>query len=242
MRKKKSNKKIEPKEKQSRAVYQRPTKVKELIEFLNSVPMQLRLPDLEELGNEFEDFLLTLPKKFVDQIKLKALSVVNKVFSPQHEDYEKAILSNQKWEYQIFLNTRQDVRELVNSITLARNNELSINEGVQLPPLISQVKREISENGIYNAQLSGLDEVLNGVYLDRLRFCEVCSHIFWAENKNSFTCSETCRNALRQRKYRKKNKEDVNAKRRERYQQEKHKKELEKEKRRKALFDQYKKE
>jgi len=53
---------------------------------------------------------------------------------------------------------------------------------------------------------------------ERIRSCEICLYVFWASYKNSLTCSESCRNALRQRKHRAKNKDAINAKRRENYQ------------------------
>lgn len=53
---------------------------------------------------------------------------------------------------------------------------------------------------------------------ERIRSCEICSSVFWASYKNSVTCSESCLNALRQRKHRAKNKDSINAKRRKKYQ------------------------
>ena len=62
-----------------------------------------------------------------------------------------------------------------------------------------------------------LFKALEGLDVDRLRICEICGKIFWAVNKNSETCSKTCLNALRQRRYRAKNKESINAKRQKIY-------------------------
>lgn len=64
---------------------------------------------------------------------------------------------------------------------------------------------------------TSLLDALNGIEADRLRICTICNKIFWAKNKNSETCSKTCLNALRQRRHREKNKEEINLKRRENY-------------------------
>lgn len=52
---------------------------------------------------------------------------------------------------------------------------------------------------------------------DRIRSCEICSRIFWANRKDSETCSPDCFNTLRQRRYRERNKEKVNRERRKNY-------------------------
>lgn len=51
----------------------------------------------------------------------------------------------------------------------------------------------------------------------RIRQCLICEHIFWAKRKDSETCSKNCFNALRQRRHRERNKEAINVKRRENY-------------------------
>lgn len=67
---------------------------------------------------------------------------------------------------------------------------------------------------------------INSIEFDRLRVCEICNQIFWANYKNSFTCSTPCLNALRQRRHRKKNKEVINAKRKANYDRNKKLKQL----------------
>lgn len=51
----------------------------------------------------------------------------------------------------------------------------------------------------------------------RIRLCDRCDKIFWAPNVNSRTCSKECRDALKQRKWRFRNREEYNLKRRENY-------------------------
>ncbi len=49
----------------------------------------------------------------------------------------------------------------------------------------------VSENPILNA--------LRNVRADRIRFCAICSRIFWAPRSNSECCSERCRKTYNQR-------------------------------------------
>ncbi|MDQ3713850.1 MAG: hypothetical protein M3388_16745 [Acidobacteriota bacterium] len=79
----------------------------------------------------------------------------------------------------------------------------------------------LSREGTIGKIGSEIFETFIGLDLDRIRECGICSRIFWAKNKNSQTCSGPCRNALRQRKHRKKNKEKINADRRRNYQNKK---------------------
>ncbi len=104
-----------------------------------------------------------------------------------------------------------------------RKGELLPNHWLQFPlPISATIIR--NEDG--NLRGSGLLGLIGTFKDSRLRRCVICSRIFWAENKNSSTEAETCRNALRQRRHRQKNKEEVNAKRRENYRQNKKLKQL----------------
>ena len=69
----------------------------------------------------------------------------------------------------------------------------------------------ISNDGKYKAKHSStvavlLDDALTDAMASRLRRCEVCLSIFWAKRKNSETCSTRCFNTLKQRKARKRKK------------------------------------
>lgn len=51
-------------------------------------------------------------------------------------------------------------------------------------------------------KVSPLIEVLDGVDMTRIRRCDFCSQLFWAERIDSLGCSAKCSNALRQRRLR----------------------------------------
>ncbi|HEV2882846.1 MAG TPA: hypothetical protein VGX24_16340 [Pyrinomonadaceae bacterium] len=83
-------------------------------------------------------------------------------------------------------------------------------EMIAIPYISKDNKIEITSNTVFFEAIKGIDP-------DRLRICEVCSHIFWAKRKDAETCSPNCLNVLRQRRFRQQNKEQVNARRRENY-------------------------
>ncbi len=107
--------------------------------------------------------------------------------------------------------------------------EIETNDGEILKlPMLPPVP--LSREGTIGKIDSEILKELDGCDLDRIRECVICSRLLWAENKNSFTCSSTCRNALRQRRHREKNKEKINAKRRDNYDRNKKLKEMRKKK------------
>ena len=62
----------------------------------------------------------------------------------------------------------------------------------------------------------------------RIRACEICEKIFWAKRTDAKTCkNKKCSNALSQRKYQNRNKDEINEKRRENYQYKKKSKKCE---------------
>lgn len=57
---------------------------------------------------------------------------------------------------------------------------------------------------------------LKNIDYDRIRICEVCPRIFWAYNKNSFTCSAACANRLRVKRHRQLSEEEKEARKAQR--------------------------
>lgn len=199
--------------KKSRSKYECPEKIKDLIGTLNLVQGVETLPDVSDMDHEdFEKLLLSFPQQFRRHLSAKATAVVDKLFPKEHKDRDTAIAVNVRYEYQEFLTMRQDFRKLAGDIADARNNTEHLDAAVRVPDFPRLIDREINSEGVFKATIAGLDAILNGVYIDRLRACEICDSFLWAENKNSFTCSEKCRNALRQRRHRSKNKEVIKTK------------------------------
>jgi hypothetical protein len=87
-----------------------------------------------------------------------------------------------------------------------------------LPYLIQTNTRFLLDNeGRICIKSDKIVEALNGVYLKRIRICEICNRIFWANRKDSKTCSKPCLNNYQQRQFRSKNKEEIKLKRQANY-------------------------
>lgn len=69
-----------------------------------------------------------------------------------------------------------------------------------------------AKNETYGDIDSKFANALIGINLDRIRECQICSNIFWANRTDSFTCSATCANHLRVQKYRNRNIEEIRRK------------------------------
>jgi hypothetical protein len=237
MRKKKIDKEIEPQEKKSRAKYKCPPEVKPLIELVNLVPFPTKIASLtleqdyqtrllrEQTGDSNASVTITdvlqgclrdLPKEFHNYLKgfcnaahLRSIDI-NKIDKMDVDQMFRA--------YMKFYNLHQET--IGYAVQLKNDKEGKLYSWDMLPPRASG-NILIDENG--KNYLDGLAGIIDKIIPDRFRMCEIpsCNHIFWAENKNSLTCSEPCRNALRQRKHREKNKEEINKKRRATYQSKK---------------------
>ncbi len=257
MRKKKTDKKVQPDERKSRAIY-KPSELEELIKQVNIIPKNAELRDYNEIWiqpkfqipfdlpkEETRSFLLEKQKQifnecfadFSEQFKENFLKVCEAAVIEEHPDYDKwnlkiASLYLAIDDYQLLYRLNTDLRSIARFFSHLRNgsyqfvseSELITNDGesIRLPAFEVQLKRD----GTIGKVHKGLSEAVIGVDLDRIRTCEICEQVFWANYKNSFTCSKPCLNALRQRRHRKTNKEAINEKRRENYRQNKKVKEI----------------
>lgn len=142
------------------------------------------------------------------------------------------ILSDLKFEanrakvYDEYRQNRENLQGIVSSLNTIKEfglNRHPIPHTWGISGWLSQ-----SEEDVVNLELGGatnLSEILCSINLARLRACKICNHIFWAKYKVSKTCSPICLNAWCQSEYREKNREKINADRVRNYQ---HKKKVEK--------------
>lgn len=252
MRKKKSNLELEPKEKKSRAKYKCPDDLKEILKIVNSVPPGVTLPVARDVISKLEKTYLVKHsvnrrsdlddatyvdmwfeivdecfKDFFDKNIKK--DIFQFWFDRLREDLSKlkkaemALLYSVIDTYEYYRKTRKDVKAVINYVFELNKNSPILHlydTDLHTPLLFTQ------KNGETRATPQGFSKVIERIDLERLRACEICSRIFWANYKNSFTCSTPCLNALRQRRHREKNKEAINEKRRANYDRNKKLKQL----------------
>ncbi|NOT62419.1 MAG: hypothetical protein HOP19_19610 [Acidobacteria bacterium] len=82
---------------------------------------------------------------------------------------------------------------------------------------------ERAENGALRLKNDDvLQDILSvGAEVDRIRECPFCLRIFWAGHGNKQRCGETCSDALNDRVYREKHKEQISKQRKKKYQEKK---------------------
>ena len=241
MRKKEIDKKVTIKEKKSQVKARYLSELKEMIRQVNLLPPEFQL---KNLNYELELQRQSLREKTGDPHATPSITEALKVClegtTKEFQQYleevaaKNASLFPAKQHMVVVYNVQAKANEYIRLYGLR----------IEMRLLVERLERERKEEitpeywlnfslPIYATVFRGKDGKLRGSGLigligkvddSRLRSCIICQRIFWAENKNSFTHSETCRNALRQRKHREKNKEEINRKRRERYQSKKEQK------------------
>jgi hypothetical protein len=232
---KKINKTIGAKEKQSRAKYQCPTNLKQLISDANYVLDRGELPEIQvftdAIESEFtrgelddvsdseelfglvaEDINYFLEEKF-DRL---GSQLFEEVFSKNN--YLMSMETIDHFYINSYIETKRNIDNLIKFAQGLNELRKGIRAKHEVGHLSLLAMPAIThDNKIHWISNTNIRDITQGIEADRLRVCEVCNHIFWANNKNSETCSKPCLNILRQRKYLKANKTLVNRKRRESY-------------------------
>ncbi len=235
MRKKKTDKKVETKEKKSRAKYECTTELGKILAIVNLVPPDADMPNagkvIEAFTNEWllqeqktdvdlwSDIFDECFKDFAEETKINIFKDWFDKSAKSNNDLDrrryKALLDAVIITYEEIYQTRKNIKLVIDRATELKKKETEHSSFLK-PELkfsfpISRTGDEIT------VETTSFFETISTINLDRLRACEICSRIFWANYKNSFTCSKPCLNALRQRRHRKTNKEAINAKRRANY-------------------------
>jgi hypothetical protein len=188
------------------------------IQFYTAIE-RLPAPDLaihaQNLSKILEICLKDLPEDFHRYIKKKGEQYASHYLG--REDYECYFLQASLLEYEDFCQLREDLRQFTNYFTNLRKT-VYMSHGVggmygihgqliELPIAHSRYELTMEENKIIVVPV-GLSAALDGVLGDRVRSCEVCNRIFWADRKDKVTCSTKCRNIYKQREARKRKKPD----------------------------------
>ncbi len=146
------------------------------------------------LRDAFTNYMTSLPPQFVaemykDSCHENILEISDKAF----DMYLGMAIGN----YERFLQIRRTFRELFQP-PLSGASLFPISLEGHLVKVISI--EEISvENGRFKRSGNPVAAALDGVEATRLRECQRCQRIFWAQNIGSRGCSKACANVLRQR-------------------------------------------
>jgi hypothetical protein len=215
-------------EKKDRAKHRCPDAVKELINLVNSIPPERKLPYYDPLrkpggSQKLRALLDGVPKIFLNQYEdvESAYAAFRRMRRVVHELAQYAALPASKRE--AFKNVvfhrdeagnwmRADLTE-ADRITFTyiaptsapprwlediRTNEIAALLRAERWPSASLT----IEQGRFAVRRDEWITSLIGCEADRLRECEVCQRIFWARMDNMQACTPRCSNARRQRKLR----------------------------------------
>lgn len=267
MRKKEKRTEINQSKKTSRAKYQCPPLLSEIIEDVNRLPKNTsRTNKNQEIGyvegynysKSIIEFIQDFPL-FVNTHKTIIQKAFNKYFSPLgfdaklHIDLivnEMAFLISSEGFEELGLRPKELATFLYHwfSAYVAKKGEDSLDDLVDFSCSIAEIqsgarnlKRLIRYKNVAKKRKKiNLDkieaeaflvmrgttvqtvksrffEAIENVDTDRIRICDVCENIFWATRFDSKTCSKQCYNTFRQRQFREKNREELNANRRSNY-------------------------
>ncbi len=232
MAKKKEN--TEQSEKKSRAKYNCPDELEKLIDLVNLLPPE---PDIEEMSKRIADLAAEVYGRNPDgkpreistlQARFKALITNTELFNYLVDEFFGLINMESAPKNFSYLVQSKKILQYIAQTNQQKNED----EDFAFYRTVSGINFVVSfyreKNNAVRPSMPSLAEILQDPEIPqtRIRLCEICSRIFWASYKNSFTCSKPCLNALRQRRHRKTNKEAINEKRRANYRQNKKLKEI----------------
>ncbi len=90
-----------------------------------------------------------------------------------------------KWAMSI----KEKIPDLEDYSPTLKNFDLLVQSQLEFENRISNVKASIDKDGNVHFELNDYAKSLEGVNISRLRLCEYCQKVFWANRKDAFTCS-----------------------------------------------------
>lgn len=194
-----------------------------LLEIINFVPPGIDLPDAKEiLSKSFEektnrqmtdedmkdfrpdsDFISSVQKTMrILRDKLGEYRELNSYIFENHYDElidEFEILDR----YNDFIYYRRKLRFVAQEASYYQKTErrrISVSSVYQ--PELFTTSFEIGKDGRITFQNDKVIKALEGIDIKRLRICEVCNRIFWANRLEKLGCSDRCNQTLRTRRKR----------------------------------------
>jgi hypothetical protein len=192
---------------QDRAKYRCRPELERLIDLVNSIPPDRELPHIQDLMKECEGDKARVVDKLIEKLAgaPQSFTKADKYYELRI-DFEPIDIGDYiASRYMEFRRLRMTVREMArlasySMVDRARFQVEQFFSPVEERSLYAEL--DIDDRGEIIVRQDGWLEALIGVQADRLRECEICRRIFWAEDTRSRACPTRCNNALRQRKWR----------------------------------------
>jgi hypothetical protein len=204
MVKKKKESKASSQKPKSRAKYQCPAKLEDLIYQVNLVPIDFDLQSIQFLTERgltktdaVKHCLEYAPQELREHIEF--MSGYDKITPETDEHTRNFYLRKMADEYFEYYEMRESMNYLVNRLKIEREYPNDFFDWIGCPlPLRTLVYRDVSGK----LQSTGLGTLVGNFDDTRLRRCKNCKRVFWAKRKESETCSLPCLNAFNVRRYR----------------------------------------
>lgn len=210
----------------SRAKYQCPPELEEMIKLANLMPPNLpaidevweeavKLPKHQSSEDDYAlklqlvtDFCLKdLPKELQDYIDDRAF---NRTININGHELKSRLLMSSSYRYQAIAQIYEEIRNLQISmlqLVIELNDERELNERIEKFGGSSSHEREfhvslsstIIRDADGNLRVTGLANLIGKFDESRLRQCKICHRFFWAKRKQSKACKLKCANTLRVR-------------------------------------------
>lgn len=204
---KKKESKASPKKQKSRAKYQCPSELEDLIYQVNLIPPDFQMQSLLFLLGDrqikltitdaLKDCLKYTPLKFQEHIEF--ISGYDKVKAETEEATRKFYVQKMANAYIEYFEMRNSMLWLVQRLETERANPNTFFDWVGFPLVLRAI---VVRNAVGKLQEIGLAALIGKFDDSRLRICEICQRIYWAKRENSKTCSPQCLNKLNVRRHR----------------------------------------
>lgn len=199
-----------------------PKQLKPIRDLVNQLPQDLKKfeSDLTEMNLEFNREIENSMEKY-DEMRSRFSNRLYKRISPKLKKYLHEIKAqgfiNELIQLQILINEKITLETIIKSFEAFK----SFNNPNQTFVFDKSIAA-FGFNSDSTIQLSSfrIIEILtkNKIPIERVRICPMCKEFYWAKRLDSKTCGKTkCVENLGSAKYRKRNKEKINQRRRENY-------------------------
>lgn len=212
-----------------------PEKLRKYIDLVNDIPQYFEFPYRDEVekqikqgwalkGIEWDDsYFDQIYARFVKKLKRLSPRINEFALSGGPEVWDQLKLAGDVIDQDAYLENLDERMYLLESLAwnltgFARGNTYpSRNRNVIR--LRVWVEFSMDDSGYISTSGNELIDLLGKGEIQgtRIRICLSCGKIFWAERVDMKACSKDCANAYRQKKWRNRNKEEYNARRRANY-------------------------
>lgn len=201
--------------------------LKNLLEIINFVPPDVDLPNAKEIllkafeektsrqmtDEDMENF--KSDSDFTNSVQ-KTVRILRGELS-EYRELNSYIFENHYDElidefeildrYKDFIYYRQKIRFVAQEASyFQKTGRRKISVSSVYQPELFTTSFEIGKDGKITFQTDKVIRALEGIDIKRLRICEVCNRIFWANRLEKIGCSDKCNQTLRTRRKRTKDK------------------------------------